>query len=348
MEEISDNLEKIYEQTVQNSSHWRGNLTSEQYSASEIALDKKLSSLGMQMRRFVLEETVNGRRSVVCSMEALQRVAYVKRAGYKPTPVANYVLDCVYTPQEYRGNGYALKLVEEVCEHLSRDGVCLITLWSDIGDYYTRVGFVPTSLEKPYVLEWAPQVSNYETICWPAEASPLGMKESQAIAVLERTIVLAAIDVMSERDGISRAVILPSEEILDQAQWRALYLSENCYNSEPPTVYGARTANGSIAWAYQMGEKAIYVISITGPMLEMVILFQTAIASASKIGYRVVLYDAELFSIGSNPPIGQFCESLASAGFRFELRERSVALPYHRTNALGDLRLEFPGRYSYF
>jgi predicted GNAT family acetyltransferase len=61
----------------------------------------------------------------------------------------------VYTPPEYRGNGYGTAVTAEAVRHVGRDGASDVVLFADVANavsngIYRRLGFVPVAEHVQY------------------------------------------------------------------------------------------------------------------------------------------------------------------------------------------------------
>ncbi|KAH3680389.1 hypothetical protein WICMUC_000320 [Wickerhamomyces mucosus] len=152
LEETTD-YEVICYTRQQNSAAWKGNLTEEQY----ISREKKTSDSGISIKRdepqflglhsFILKDLslpTSGDKfdQIVAACETLNKRAWVAING-EVKEVAAPCIGGVYTLPHHRKKGYAEKMIEQVNkfwdEKLDKDS--FIYLYSEVGDFYSRVGY---------------------------------------------------------------------------------------------------------------------------------------------------------------------------------------------------------------
>ena len=83
-------------------------------------------------------------------LSTLKRYRYDVRIGERHGWMSG--LGAIFTPQDRRGNGHALGLMEHVLEMDRRDGALMAGLFSEIGaSYYRRAGFEPVPFREATV-----------------------------------------------------------------------------------------------------------------------------------------------------------------------------------------------------
>ncbi|OUT23804.1 hypothetical protein CAS74_000174 [Pichia kudriavzevii] len=103
--------------------------------------------LGVNDHYFILK---NDKGAVVSACEVIMRDSVVKtKDGLQKARTGT--IGSVYTPHEYRGQGYASKLLTELSKHLdtkylSNEWDCCL-LYSEIGDYYSKWGWIDHSVK---------------------------------------------------------------------------------------------------------------------------------------------------------------------------------------------------------
>lgn len=366
--EFTNDPSKVETSLYLSSDIWRESLTRDQHVSREKALEQRLLSHGMRTHRYSLEkfDEIRGGWCTVSTMDAVERPAIVKSKGFKPLPTVNYVFDAVFTPAEYRGKGYASVMLQQVIasiekSHSERAHVGsqppLITLWSDVGDYYTRVGFkraqnarIIVSPSEAYqnpepTLDGSGISDGYDDNS--TEVTLLDREQSQIAIDYHRAMVVGAIDVMTEKDGVVRSIVAPTKGILDQMQWRSEFVS-GCLGVTNPIFYGARTENGWAAWSYMMTERTLYILVMSGPIHEMVALYQAALQAARDVGgFEVVLYEADL--VYPDRTLAQyFLDQLSRAGIEYTISEPEHSIPYFLGSSNKAVTWEFAGRYSWY
>lgn len=127
----------------QNGASWRGALTLDQYVTRELVLSK--GKLIKQLMVFILEDS---RQTKLASIELLVRDA--TRYSYDGARVVRQAIQCgsiggVFTYPDHRGKGLAKVMVDELMDQARSTLVGshgFTFLYSEIGDYYERNGFV--------------------------------------------------------------------------------------------------------------------------------------------------------------------------------------------------------------
>lgn len=142
-----------YEQTwCLNSNEWRGPLDLSQYVEREhFLLEQDLSNRNQNTSWILtsseLPPTVDGSHQIIASCETFHKSAYVARDG-KIDRVRVHSIGSVYTRPEYRGRGYAGRMMTELGKRLDSwqqhdgDKAAFSVLFSDIGPkFYSKFGW---------------------------------------------------------------------------------------------------------------------------------------------------------------------------------------------------------------
>lgn len=158
---------------LRNSAAWKGQQTAEEYAdrekvlgSSEVAqkhLSKEIQEKypagheWLGLKYFVLKDTrlplVGKTSQIVSSCETLNRLGYctTPTSGGKIVPCLNVCIGGVFTPEEFRGRGYAKQMINALNEFYDKvrdtPGAptfiknIVITLYSEVGDYYSQMGY---------------------------------------------------------------------------------------------------------------------------------------------------------------------------------------------------------------
>ena len=134
-----------------NAGEWRGPLTMEQYLDREESLKKQDLTKDGHLTAWILTSTalpknMDGSRPILAACESMLKHAYIARDGQLHKVLAHGVAS-VYTRPEYRGKGYAGRMMNELgkalrsWQHDPREEHFSV-LFSDIGSqYYPRFGW---------------------------------------------------------------------------------------------------------------------------------------------------------------------------------------------------------------
>lgn len=135
-----------------NAEEWRGPLTMDQYLDREEFLKNQTLTKDDQITAWILTSSSlvpnpDGTRPILSACETLLKHAYIARGG-KMNQVLAHGIASVYTRPEYRGRGYAGRMLNELGKALETwqqvDGAkgSFSVLFSDIGDqYYAKFGW---------------------------------------------------------------------------------------------------------------------------------------------------------------------------------------------------------------
>ena len=141
---VNTTAEEVYEQQRLNSDEWKGALPLEAYLRREkMLLEQRLTRDGGLTPWALVHEDENGRQ-ILSSCETIRKKALVSVDGIVKDVVCHGVCS-VFCPPEYRGRGYAGRMVKELGEKLrtwqTDQQECLFSvLWSDIGKVLAQSG----------------------------------------------------------------------------------------------------------------------------------------------------------------------------------------------------------------
>ncbi|TKA25192.1 hypothetical protein B0A50_05890 [Salinomyces thailandicus] len=142
--------ENLAQQHV-NSTEWRGALSLEAYLRREVHLaDQQLTrDGGLTAWMLVYQPPDGSKRQVLCGCESIKKKALLAKEGKVQDAVAHGIAS-VFCPPQYRGRGYAGRMMTEVGKKLrnwqasEQGGSAFSVLYSDIGkDFYTARGWQP-------------------------------------------------------------------------------------------------------------------------------------------------------------------------------------------------------------
>jgi len=132
-----------------NSTEWRGALSLEAYLRREDHLVNQALTKDGGLTAWMLVHQPQGtnERKVLCGCESIKKKALVARNG-KVTDVVAHGVASVFCPPEYRGKGYAGRMISELGKRLEHwqaengESTAFSVLYSDIGkDFYAARGW---------------------------------------------------------------------------------------------------------------------------------------------------------------------------------------------------------------
>jgi GNAT superfamily N-acetyltransferase len=198
-----------------------------------------------------------------------------RRAGDGRQAGVTFGIASVFTERALRRRGYAQQLVAQVVEALRARRPQASILFSDVGDYYTRVGYrrLP-ALDRVF----------------PAEA---GAPERSVDRLLTAEELDAQHAAAPPPDG--ELVVWPSAEQLDWHRERARVYGELL--GRPSLAHaGARAGRGTIAWAADFPHGKLAVLYLRAERLaEAQALMEAARRQAAEVGLaEVVCWESPL------------------------------------------------------
>jgi GNAT superfamily N-acetyltransferase len=135
-----------------NSHSWRGPLSATQYVSREAFLERQLLTQEGNITYWVLTDTClphgkDGARPILASCETLRKEGYLASHG-RLEKVVTHGIGSVFCRPEYRGRGYASRMMTELENRLETwqqpkgSGASFSMLWSDIGpSFYASHGW---------------------------------------------------------------------------------------------------------------------------------------------------------------------------------------------------------------
>lgn len=140
--------EEAIQQTRLNSTEWKGPLTLDAYLGREEHLGKQKLVRDGGLTPWALVTKDGNPRAVLSSCETIRKKALVAQNGQVKEVICHGVAS-VFCPPEYRGKGYAGRMIKDLGEklhHWQTDGHdCLFSvLYSDIGKVSSVIEFWPS------------------------------------------------------------------------------------------------------------------------------------------------------------------------------------------------------------
>ncbi|KAF2142237.1 uncharacterized protein K452DRAFT_227682 [Aplosporella prunicola CBS 121167] len=238
-------------QWTKNGASWKGALSLEAYLRREEHLARQDFTKEGGLTYWVLVDTAPKDRVVLAGCETFRKRAVVAQGG-KTRDVITHGVGSVFSPPEYRGRGYAARMMQELGNKLRtwqpEHGECQFSvLWSDIGKkFYAAHGWEPFP-SAHISLPASTAAGNDGTLPPVRELYPADLADLCAAdeALMRKN--------MQERaaDGKTHVAILPR---LDKIQWhhaREEFVGKEFYG-RVPEVKGAIVGDeeGRRAWCY--------------------------------------------------------------------------------------------------
>lgn len=242
-------LYEIQRSHSQNYIEWgRGGLSLKNYLKREQHLCNQTISRGGNSKYWTYEvfvpnqtssDPTDGKWVSVSCCESLTRPALYKVAGKPVRTTVIHAIGAVFTPAEYRGKGYAKKLVDYVSKMFDqRHGVfgplydqlesdldfqnSSSALWSDVGRYYEFFGYKKSSNMELVIhlpKEHSQNNDRGEHVSWLTE------DDVRKLGELDTRQFTRALDYLVEQDGVPRTAITPSWEVHEMTHARAHFVA---------------------------------------------------------------------------------------------------------------------------
>jgi GNAT superfamily N-acetyltransferase len=225
-------------------SEWKGGLSTKQYLEECIYL-ASLQDTGQlalwQVDWILVDKNLPANeRQILSSCEIFRKQALIRRSGGNVEEAVVYGIASVFTAPEYRGRGYAKRMMQELGEILTQPGRCVASiLYSDIGKkFYSELGWHP--LPSNSHLEFPP-------VAGTAKGAPLFQADLKELCKEDEMMIRKA---MSSRfpDGKTRVLILPDHAHMLWHHVREEFKCEKLFGKYPK-VKGAMAGEvGSRVW----------------------------------------------------------------------------------------------------
>lgn len=282
-------IKEIQENHGANYLEWGRGLTKEQYLAREQHLGSQPPCQNKNISYWRLEilDEATGEWKMASSCETLNRPAFYKVKGKPVQETTSISIGAVFTPEEYRGKGYARKLLNHVIEQFDiKDGDfkhhfeslndeqfqnSFSVLWSDVGHYYDSFGYkLSTNLELVIPLTSEPIKEKLDSkIEWFTEDDVAKFSDADQKQFMDD------LDHLTEQDGIPRAVIKPSKEVHQMTHARAHFvaplLRSHLVDKKPEEItkkiktveyFGAKCGPVQMLWTQDIGNNKLNVIRV--------------------------------------------------------------------------------------
>ncbi|KAF2723916.1 hypothetical protein K431DRAFT_10123 [Polychaeton citri CBS 116435] len=246
--------EEVREQTLANSVEWRGALNLEAYLRREARLGQQdmAKDGGLTPWSLVYQLPGSKQRQVLSGCETFRKTALVAKDGKVEACTAHGVCS-VFCPSEYRGKGYAGRMMRELGPILRRwqtDGANeakFSVLYSDIGKkFYAARGWYPfpsTHLAVP-----TSALANATTSTLPS-TQPLESKDLPELCTLDERTIRQRL-AKQDSSGKTTVALIPDYRTMAWHHAREDFIAEDLFQRSI-SVRGAITGeSGKRVWCY--------------------------------------------------------------------------------------------------
>ncbi|KAI4948493.1 hypothetical protein J4E91_005917 [Alternaria rosae] len=202
---------------------------------------------GMTTWILVHQDKAPGERQILCSCESFSKRSLTSNnAGTMSENIVHGVAS-VFCPSEYRGRGYAARMMRELSRILytwqTEGHQCVgSTLYSDIGkDFYAKLGWLPNSTNSHIELQPS-------AIARPSLATPVIEDELDALCKRDEELVRFRMSIPT-REAKSRFTIIPD---LDHMLWhmsKEEFATKHLFGRIPGSKGAIAGPPGSQVWA---------------------------------------------------------------------------------------------------
>lgn len=239
-------------QTHANSTEWRGPLNLETYLRREYHLFNQdlTKDGGLTAWMLVYQPEGQKERQVLCGCETIKKKALVGKNG-KVEDVTVHGICSVFCPEEFRGKGYAGRMMKDLGERLESwqvdagKSVPFTVLFSDIGkEFYTARGWHPfpsTHVSLPPV-----------TPAMGAGLPQVHMLKAENLPELctdDEKLVRSRVSKFREGDKTAVALI-PESKVIQWHQAREDFVANELYGKQPEIKGAVSGDAGTRVWCY--------------------------------------------------------------------------------------------------
>ncbi|SMQ54017.1 unnamed protein product [Zymoseptoria tritici ST99CH_3D7] len=238
--------EESHAQLISNSLEWRGPLNLEQYIQRETLAEQELEQDGLTRWMLVYQPNANGPRQVLCGCETFKKKALVGKDG-TVEDVISHGIGSVFCPPEFRGKGYAGRMITDLGERLKTWQVeqgkqsPFSILYSDIGkDFYRIRGW--------QLFPSAHVTLPSRVVEVPANVKLLQSEDLPELCMMDEKLLRKA--VAESTSGKTKVALVPGHGTLLWHLSRQKTVANTLYK-KTPSIHGAMVGNiqGSRVWA---------------------------------------------------------------------------------------------------
>lgn len=234
-----------------NFSAWGGALSQQDYIEREDYRTKAPLARDGGMTHWVLvgKQLPLNRRPILASCETLRKRALVGKDG-KLTDVVSHGIGSVFCDPEYRGRGYASRMMKDLGEKLrtwqagTKGKTCAFSaLWSDIGKtYYAGHGWYPFPSTH---IEFPPSPLSGEG----SHTSAMTLSSKDLEKLCEQDEVLIRRKLARVIDGKTRVCIIPDHDHMQWHHIREDFMCQKIFGKRPQIRGAIVGEDGHRVWA---------------------------------------------------------------------------------------------------
>lgn len=259
-------------------SFWGKPLTEEQF----VLLVEKVHKFfdDSNHRLYGYGEIVDG--ELVASCKVLERPIYRGQGKYG----MDYAVAMVYTSEKHRRKGHAERLVNSVVEKYGNDED-QVSLWSGVGDYYARCGFVLADAKLRTLVLTACAA---DSISQRQQGTYLTSEDIDSIVERHR------MQLLDLADSVEGSVVLPSVGLYRSMQLRANLLLEmqGVPESAYVTAYGAVLGQAWMTWSVDLSRNRVLILGAEGKPTDIAQLLVMALHDGARFELAVEMYETTL------------------------------------------------------
>lgn len=259
--------EEIQKTHENNRVEWGPFLSLEDYCGREATFAAQALHDKYPVKYWALQVKEGDDWNIVAHMESNYMPALYKKKGEQVKETWAHGVMSVFTPPNCRGKGYATQMLTRVVKSMdeelsnSKNGDDeFVVLWSDIGDYYSKFGF---ELYDARQLEM--KLSPTDQLSWPEGVKEVGLDDLKRLGELDQNLLEQLMNRDTEKDGVTRVALKPSEETFGAGINRATYVGEKI-TGKKETVFGAQVNDSFVIWVQDWGRKKIDVVRLHVPL----------------------------------------------------------------------------------
>lgn len=240
-----------------NGASWRGALSLPSYLRREEHLANQAFTRNGGITYWILVDTAastpaSSPRTILASCESLRKKALLATKDGKVEEVVSHGIGSVFCRPEFRGRGYAGRMMKELGEklegwqHQEGSRISFTVLYSDIGkEFYAKNGWkpFPSSHIELLPLKTASDISSSKST---PSTTPLHAEDIAALCSLDQTLLRQKI---AHRNPSTRVAFIPDIETMQWHHAREEFAAKELFNKHP-LVKGAISAGreGERAW----------------------------------------------------------------------------------------------------
>ncbi|KAI4662670.1 uncharacterized protein J4E79_003979 [Alternaria viburni] len=235
--------------SINTSIEWKDSLSLAQYlkEGQWLATVPLARDGGMTTWILVHQDQGPGERRILCSCESFSKRSLTSDTSGIISENIVHGVASVFSPSEYRGRGYAARMMRELARTLhtwQAEGQPCVgsTLYSDIGkEFYAKLGWLPNSTNSHMELQPC-------AIAWPSPATPVIEEEIGDLCKRDEDLVRSRMAIPT-REVKTRFTIIPG---LDHMLWhisKEVFATKHLFDRIPNAKGAIAGPSGSQVWA---------------------------------------------------------------------------------------------------